>query len=56
MRQRRVGEAAVDVVVAQLHRGQSGLPEVPRSINIGAVWMDGNKAPKGKQVNEPQLA
>jgi LacI family transcriptional regulator len=54
MRQRRVGEAAVDVVVAQLHRGQSGLPEVPYSVHIGAVWMDGNAAPAGRLVNEPQ--
>lgn len=56
MRQRRVGEASVDVVVAQLHRGQSGLPEVPRSVHIGAVWMEGNEAPTGKRINEPELA
>jgi LacI family transcriptional regulator len=56
LRQRRVGEAAVDVVVAQLHRGQSGLPEVSRSVHIGAVWMSGNKMPKGKRLNEPEPA
>lgn len=40
LRQTRLGEAAVDVVVAQLHRGTFGLPRVQRSIHVGGIWKD----------------
>lgn len=36
-----VGEAAVDLLVAQLHRHEPGVPEFPRATLIGASWVDG---------------
>lgn len=41
-RQEHVGRAAVDVVVGQLHRGQKGLPEVQRNVQIEGFWVDGD--------------
>lgn len=37
-RQTYVGRAAVDSVVAQLHRGECGLPEVQRVVQIEGAW------------------
>lgn len=39
------GEAAVDMVVNQLHHGESGVLEFPRATLIGATWVDGASAP-----------
>ena len=36
-----VGEAAVDMVVGQIHRNESGIPAFPRATLIGASWIDG---------------
>ena len=36
-----VGEAAVDMVVGQIHRNESGIPAFPRATLIGASWVDG---------------
>lgn len=36
-----VGEAAVDMVVGQIHRNESGIPVFPRATLIGASWVDG---------------
>ena len=36
-----VGEAAVDMVVGQIHRNESGIPPYPRATLIGASWVDG---------------
>ncbi len=36
-----VGEAAVDMVVGQIHRNESGIPDFPRATLIGASWVDG---------------
>jgi len=36
-----VGEAAVDMVVGQIHRNEFGVPAFPRATLIGATWMDG---------------
>ena len=35
------GEAAVDMVVSQIHNNEKGVPEFPRATLIGATWMDG---------------
>lgn len=35
------GEAAVDMVVSQIHNNETGIQEFPRSTMIGATWMDG---------------
>jgi len=40
-RQKHIGRAAVDVVVGQLHRGQKGLPEVQRNVQIEGFWVEG---------------
>lgn len=36
-----VGEAAVDMVVGQIHHNESGIPVFPRATLIGASWVDG---------------
>ena len=36
-----VGEAAVDMVVGQIHRNETGIPEFPRATMIGASWVEG---------------
>ncbi len=36
-----VGEAAVDMVVGQIHRNESGIPSFPRATLIGASWIEG---------------
>ena len=38
-----VGRAAVDLVVAQLHRRESGIPEVQQAVLIEGIWVDGNQ-------------
>ncbi len=38
---RATGEAAVDMVVSQIHNNESGVQEFPRATMIGATWMDG---------------
>jgi LacI family transcriptional regulator len=35
------GEAAVDMVVAQIHNNETGEQEFPRATLIGATWVDG---------------
>jgi LacI family transcriptional regulator len=36
-----VGEAAVDMVVSQIHHNESGIPAFPRATLIGASWVEG---------------
>jgi LacI family transcriptional regulator len=38
---RVTGEAAVDMVVSQIHNNETGVQEFPRATLIGATWMDG---------------
>jgi LacI family transcriptional regulator len=35
------GEAAVDMVVSQIHNNEPGVQEFPRATMIGATWVDG---------------
>lgn len=35
------GEAAVDMVISQIHNNETGLQEFPRATLIGPTWMDG---------------
>jgi LacI family transcriptional regulator len=35
------GEAAVDLVVSQIHNNEHGVPAFPRATLIGATWMHG---------------
>ena len=35
------GEAAVDMVVSQIHNSETGVQDFPRATLIGATWVDG---------------
>jgi LacI family transcriptional regulator len=35
------GQAAVDMLIGMIHRGESGIPEFPRATLIGPTWMNG---------------
>jgi LacI family transcriptional regulator len=35
------GEAAVDMIVSQIHNNETGVQEFPRATLIGATWVDG---------------
>ena len=48
-----VGAAAVDLVVAQIHHGESGVQEFPRATLIGATWTDGASCPPRPRVPPP---
>jgi LacI family transcriptional regulator len=36
------GEAAVDMVVSQIHNNEAGVQEFPRATLVGATWVDGS--------------
>lgn len=40
-----VGEAAVDMLISQIHNNESGVNEFPRATLIGATWAEGPSAP-----------
>ena len=44
------GEAAVDMVVSQIHNNETGIHEFPRATLIGATWVD------GASVRRPETA
>ncbi len=41
----KVGAAAVDILIGQIHRNEFGLPPFPRSMMIGSTWVDGSSLP-----------
>lgn len=41
VRRRQIGASAADAVVAQLNRGERGVPDIPKRILIEGVWEDG---------------
>lgn len=43
-----VGEAAVDMVVGQIHRNETGIPAFPRATLIGASWVEGQSVRKNR--------
>jgi LacI family transcriptional regulator len=45
-----VGEAAVDMVVSQIHHNETGIPAFPRATLIGASWVEGQSV----QVQTPR--
>jgi LacI family transcriptional regulator len=47
---RFVGAAAIDVLVAAIQRGQTGVPSQPIRIEIEGAWIDGPSAPKRKRT------
>ena len=42
---REIGAAAIDLLVAQIHRGETGLPPHPKSIFLSGIWRDGWTCP-----------
>jgi LacI family transcriptional regulator len=45
------GEAAVDMVVSQIHNNEAGVQDFPRATMIGATWVDGATVrPRGDGV------
>ena len=36
-----IGSAAVDIVVGQLHRNETGIPKSPKCVQIGSTWVEG---------------
>lgn len=52
-RQQAVGAAGLDLVVAQLHRGEMGLPPVQRTLQIEGVWRDAETRPAQTSVKRP---
>lgn len=49
----RVGAAAMDLVVAQLHRNEYGLPQNPQTTLIFGEWSDGETARKDAKLKRP---
>lgn len=39
------GAAAVDSVVAQIHRNERGIPEIPKTLMVEGRWVEGETAP-----------
>lgn len=37
-----IGTACVDIVVAQIHRNEHGLPATPRTVMIDGIWLPGS--------------
>jgi LacI family transcriptional regulator len=53
------GEAAVDMVVSQIHNGETGVQEFPRATLVGASWVDGasvraNPGGEGRRPSAPR--
>lgn len=45
-----VGASAIDVLVAAIQRGQTGVPSLPIRIEIEGAWIDGPSAPQRKRI------
>jgi len=43
-----IGSGAVDVVVAQIHRNETGVPPFPKTVSINATWIEGDTLPPRK--------
>lgn len=55
-RNEAVGAAAVDLVVAQLHRGEIGIPPIRRTLQIEGVWVsEGSMDGQAGRVQELQF-
>lgn len=51
-----IGSASVDVVVAQIHRGETGIPAHTKTIQLRGVWCDGETCPPKNASSTPQTA
>jgi LacI family transcriptional regulator len=50
---RVTGEAAVDMIVSQIHNNETGVQEFPRATLIGATWMGGGSV---REQTQPATA
>ena len=41
----KVGSAAVDMIVGQIHRNESGLPAFPKALLVRSTWVEGESLP-----------
>lgn len=46
-----MGRVAVEMVVAQIHRNERGIPSDPYEILIDSVWVEPEKIARLKQVS-----
>ena len=46
------GEAAVDMIVSQIHNNETGVREFPRATMIGATWVEGSTV----RIQSPKTA
>ncbi len=53
-RPEHIGAGAVDLVVAQIHRNESGLPRFPKTLGINSSWVDGFSLPE--KAGQPHSA
>ena len=44
-----IGAAAVDMLVAKLHRNELGVPSFPKTMMIGSTWVSGDSV-RGQKV------
>lgn len=40
-----IGSGAVDLVVAQIHRNETGIPPFPQTVSINSLWVEGQTLP-----------
>ncbi|MFA6285911.1 MAG: LacI family DNA-binding transcriptional regulator [Opitutaceae bacterium] len=45
-----IGAAAIDVLIAQIQRGERGIPEMPITSMVEGVWMDGPSLQKKRRL------
>lgn len=45
------GEAAVDMLLGMIHRGEEGPPPFPRATMIGPSWVEGKTAPPKRRID-----
>lgn len=50
-RPERIGAAAIDLLIGQLHRNEAGLPRIPKTMYVDVEWCDGQSL---RQVGAPR--
>ncbi len=48
--QSKVGMAAIDIILAQIHRNDYGLPDLPKTVLIQSSWIDGKSVRKSASL------
>ncbi|HRE06268.1 MAG TPA: LacI family DNA-binding transcriptional regulator [Opitutaceae bacterium] len=51
-RPERIGAAAIDLLIGQLHRNESGLPRIPKTMYVDVEWYEGTSL---RRVGPPRL-